>query len=104
MKQTENLKILIKVATALLIMFSLYFLAYQRAAKTSSDGVVTQKRKEKRCVVIDAGHGGGNLRGKQNKGLCETERRLQSLRFLYNRKLRLPGGYLYKFQTICHIG
>lgn len=62
MRQTENLKIVIKVATALLIMISLYFMAYQRAEKTTSDGVLTRKEKEKPCVVIDAGHGGGNLR------------------------------------------
>lgn len=77
MKQTENLKILIKVATALVIMFSLYFLAYQRAEKTSSDGVLTQKRKEKVSVVIDAGHGGADPGKVGINGALEKDINLQ---------------------------
>lgn len=40
---------------ALLIMVSVYFLAYQRVRQTSSEQIINKK---KPCVVIDAGHGG----------------------------------------------
>lgn len=54
-KKTENHKTTIRIMAALLIMVSVYFLAYQRVRETSSDQVVSKK---KPCVVIDAGHGG----------------------------------------------
>lgn len=43
---------------ALLVMVSVYFLAYQRVRQVSSEQVMIKK--EKPCVVIDAGHGGAD--------------------------------------------
>lgn len=54
-KKTEHHKTTIRIMAALLIMVSVYFLAYQRVRQTSSEQVVSKK---KPCVVIDAGHGG----------------------------------------------
>ena len=54
-KKTEHNKTTIRIMAALLIMVSVYFLAYQRARQTSSEQVIIKK---KPCVVIDAGHGG----------------------------------------------
>ena len=63
MKRVENLKALIRVTAVLLLMTSVYYLAYQKTEQTSSEGVVTENTgKEKICVVIDAGHGGSKLR------------------------------------------
>lgn len=56
MKRAENLKALIRVTAVLLIMTSVYYLAYQKTEQTSSKGVVTEKKKI--TIVIDAGHGG----------------------------------------------
>lgn len=56
MKRVENLKALIRVTAVLLIMTSVYYLAYQKAEQTSSEKVVTEKKKI--TIVIDAGHGG----------------------------------------------
>ncbi|MCH5257643.1 MAG: N-acetylmuramoyl-L-alanine amidase [Lachnospiraceae bacterium] len=56
MKRVENLKALIRVTAVLLIMTSVYYLAYQKAEQSSSEGVVTEKKKI--TIVIDAGHGG----------------------------------------------
>ena len=56
MKRAENLKALIRVMAVLLIMTSVYYLAYQKAEQSSSEGVVTEKKKI--TIVIDAGHGG----------------------------------------------
>lgn len=58
-KKTERNKATIRIMAALLIMVSVYFLAYQRVREVSSDQIISKK---KPCVVIDAGHGGGNLR------------------------------------------
>ena len=55
LKKTEYNKTTIRIMAALLIMVSIYFLAYQRVRETSSNQVVSKK---KPCVVIDAGHGG----------------------------------------------
>ena len=54
-KKTEHNKTTIRIMAALLIMVSVYFLAYQRVRETSSEQVISKK---KPCVVIDAGHGG----------------------------------------------
>ncbi len=54
-KKTEHNKTTIRIMAALLIMVSVYFLAYQRVRQTSSEQVINKK---KPCVVIDAGHGG----------------------------------------------
>lgn len=54
-KKTEHNKTTIRIMAVLLIMVSVYFLAYQRVRQTSSEQVINQK---KPCVVIDAGHGG----------------------------------------------
>ncbi len=54
-KKTERNKIIIRIMAALLIMASVYSLAYQRVRQTSSDQIINKK---KPCVVIDAGHGG----------------------------------------------
>ena len=54
-KKTEHNKTTIRIMAALLIMLSVYFLAYQRVRETSSEQVISKK---KPCVVIDAGHGG----------------------------------------------
>ena len=54
-KKTEHNKTTIRIMAALLIMVSVYFLAYQRVRQTSSDQIISKK---KPCVVIDAGHGG----------------------------------------------
>ena len=56
MKRADNLKALIRVTAVLLIMTSVYYLAYQQAEESSSKGVVTEKKNV--CIVIDAGHGG----------------------------------------------
>lgn len=61
MERTEKYKITIRVITALLIMVSVYFFAYGlpgRTERAASEKVVTKK--EKPCVVIDAGHGGAD--------------------------------------------
>ena len=63
MKRVENLKALIRVTAVLLVMTSVYYLAYQRTEQTSSEGVVTENTEKKKiCVVIDAGQGGSRLR------------------------------------------
>ena len=54
-KKTEHNKTTIRIMAALLIMVSVYFLAYQRVRETTSDQIISKK---KPCVVIDAGHGG----------------------------------------------
>ena len=54
-KKTVHNKTTIRIMAALLIMVSVYFLAYQRVRETSSDQIISKK---KPCVVIDAGHGG----------------------------------------------
>ena len=54
-KKAEHNKTTIRIMAALLIMVSVYFLAYQRVRQTSSDQIISKK---KPCVVIDAGHGG----------------------------------------------
>ena len=54
-KKTVHNKTTIRIMAALLIMVSVYFLAYQRVRQTSSDQIISKK---KPCVVIDAGHGG----------------------------------------------
>ena len=43
---------------ALLIMVSVYFLAYRRTEQASSGQVAADKKKP--CVVVDAGHGGAD--------------------------------------------
>lgn len=58
MKRIEKVKALIRITAALLIMTSVYFLAYQKTQQTASGGVVTDSGKI--CVVIDAGHGGAD--------------------------------------------
>ena len=55
LKKTEYNKTTIRIMAALLIMVSIYFLAYQRVRETTSDQIISKK---KPCVVIDAGHGG----------------------------------------------
>ena len=54
-KKTVHNKTTIRIMAALLIMVSVYFLAYQRVREVSSDQIISKK---KPCVVIDAGHGG----------------------------------------------
>ncbi|MCM1088233.1 MAG: N-acetylmuramoyl-L-alanine amidase [Muribaculaceae bacterium] len=58
MKREGAYKTGIKVMAALLVMASVYFLAYQRSERVSSDKVATEKKKP--CIVIDAGHGGAD--------------------------------------------
>lgn len=58
MKQTEWYKTSIRIMTVLILMASVYFIAYQRTEQASSDRIVNEKRKP--CVVIDAGHGGAD--------------------------------------------
>ena len=53
--KTEHNKTTIRIMAALLIMVSVYFLAFQRVRETSSGQIISKK---KPCVVIDAGHGG----------------------------------------------
>lgn len=60
MKQTEWYKTSIRIMTVLILMASVYFIAYQRTEEASSGRIVNEK--EKPCVVIDAGHGGSRLR------------------------------------------
>ncbi|MDD6812379.1 MAG: hypothetical protein PUD93_11015 [Lachnospiraceae bacterium] len=60
MKKAEQSKITVRIGVVILAMTALYILAYRRIEITSSDKIVTGK--EKPCVVIDAGHGGGKLR------------------------------------------
>ncbi len=54
----KNAKKKIELVMALVIITASFFLARQGAAFVSSRNVTTQKP----CIVIDAGHGGGNLR------------------------------------------
>ena len=56
-KKTEHNKTTIRIMAALLIMVSVYFVAYQRVRQTSSGQIINEK---KPCVVIDAGHGGND--------------------------------------------
>lgn len=58
MKRTEKFKTLIQVTAVLLVMTSVYFLAYQKTEQTASEGAVTGNKKT--CVIIDAGHGGAD--------------------------------------------
>ena len=58
MKQTEWYKTSIRIMTVLILMASVYFIAYQRTEQASSDRIVNEKGKP--CVVIDAGHGGAD--------------------------------------------
>lgn len=57
-KETERDKIITRILAALLIMVSVYILAYPRTVQTTSGEVATEKKKP--CVVIDAGHGGAD--------------------------------------------
>lgn len=57
-KKKERDKTTIRIMAALLVMVSVYFLAYQRVRQVSSEQVMTKK--EKPCVIIDAGHGGAD--------------------------------------------
>lgn len=60
MKKLEQNEITVRVGVVLLVLTALYILAYRRSETTLSDKILTDK--EKPCVVIDAGHGGGKLR------------------------------------------
>lgn len=60
MMRSEKQKTAVRIAVALLIMAALYFLAFQKAEQASSDKVVSETKKQKPCVVIDAGHGGAD--------------------------------------------
>lgn len=62
MAEEKQKKILGMVMAAVLLV-SMYFLAGESAAYVNSGRVEEGKElKEKFCVVIDAGHGSGNLR------------------------------------------
>ncbi|MCM1386564.1 MAG: N-acetylmuramoyl-L-alanine amidase [Bacillus sp. (in: Bacteria)] len=56
MEQIQKYKI--RIMAALLIMVSVYFLAYPQAVQTTSKETVDKKQRP--CVVIDAGHGGAD--------------------------------------------
>lgn len=58
MKREGNFKTLIRVTAALLVMTSVYFLAYQKTGQTTLGGVATENKKT--CVIVDAGHGGAD--------------------------------------------
>lgn len=58
MKPVEKSKILIRITAVLLLMTSVYFLAYQKAEQTASERIVSGK--DRPCVVVDAGHGGAD--------------------------------------------
>ena len=58
MRQIGKSKTVITITAVLLVMASVYFLAYQRNESVSSDRVVNER--EKMRVVIDAGHGGAD--------------------------------------------
>ena len=58
MKREENLKLAIRIMTALVGIAAVYFVLYGRSEQASSDKV--KQGKEKPCVVIDAGHGGAD--------------------------------------------
>ncbi len=58
MKHEETLKLLIRITSVMLIMTSVYFLTYQKAEQTASQGIVAEDKKT--CVIIDAGHGGAD--------------------------------------------
>ncbi|MCM1046812.1 MAG: N-acetylmuramoyl-L-alanine amidase [Clostridiales bacterium] len=56
MKQKEKLKVIAAVAAILLAITALYSLSTPQTTQTTSDKFITKR--EKPCVVIDAGHGG----------------------------------------------
>lgn len=57
--------------TALIGIAAVYFVLYGRNEQASSGKV--EREKKKICVVIDAGHGSGNLR-KVTKGKCKEKK------------------------------
>lgn len=75
MIRVEKLKTLIRVTAALLIMTSVYYLAYQRTEQTSSGAVVSENKKT--CVIIDAGHGGADPGKVGINGALEKDINLQ---------------------------
>lgn len=56
---TENQSRILRLVMVGILMFSMFVVAREGAAYVSS-GAVQPKEKEGICVVIDAGHGGGN--------------------------------------------
>ena len=58
MKQEKRYEMMIRIMAALLLVLSVNFVVQQRSIRTSSEQVVTEKKKP--CVVIDAGHGGAD--------------------------------------------
>ena len=58
MKQEKRYEMMIRIMAALLLVLSVNFVVQQRSIRTSSEQVVTEKKKQ--CVVIDAGHGGAD--------------------------------------------
>ena len=64
----ERQKKVMGIIMAVILLVSMYFVAKEGAAYVNSGRVETgKKKKDKFCVVIDAGHGSGNLR-KVTKG------------------------------------
>ncbi len=61
----ERQKKILGIIMAVILLISMYFVAKEGAAYVNSGqvkGERNENKKEKFCVVIDAGHGGGNLR------------------------------------------
>ena len=58
MKREGNLKTAIRIMTALVGIAAVYFVLYGRSEQASSGGV--EQKKDRPCVVIDAGHGGAD--------------------------------------------
>lgn len=58
MEQEKRYQVMIRIMAALLLLLSVNFVVQQRIIRTSSEQVVTEKKKP--CVVIDAGHGGAD--------------------------------------------
>ena len=58
MDQEKRYQMMIRIMAALLLVLSVHFVVQQRVIRTSSEQVVTEKKKP--CVVIDAGHGGAD--------------------------------------------